>query len=222
MRRRSLIYRITNTVNGQVYIGLTRRGANVRWTQHKSRARLGVRKTRLYEAMRELGIENFKFEAICYVLDEKELPALERHFIAQHDSFHHGYNSTDGGESLAPEARAKISKANKARKAPWAVNNWDRRRANGTANIDMRKHVPSGASNPQAKRYRVRDPNGVEFVVHGMNAFCKANGLTFKAMCDTMNGVQTHHKGYVMLGYAANDSISLSRESISVEHISIN
>jgi group I intron endonuclease len=205
---RALIYRITNTTNGQVYIGLTKRGANVRWTQHKSRARLGERKSRLYEAMREFGIKNFKFEPLCYVLNDAELPDLERYYIALHGSFHRGYNSTDGGEMVSDEVRAKLSKFQRGRKAPWAINNWDRRRANGTANIDMRKHVPSGARNRLAKCYRIRDANGKEIVVVGLKAFCREKGLTFKAMYDTMNGLQTHHKGYALLGYADGAAIA--------------
>lgn len=207
MASRPIIYRITNTVNGQVYIGLTKRGAAVRWCEHKHNALYGRRGNRLCKAMHELGVDKFEFTVICRVDDESELPALERHFIEKYDSFRNGYNSTDGGESVSSEVRAKISKAHKGRKAPWAVNNWDRRRANGTDRIDMSKFVPSGALSTQAKRFRIRDKNGDEQIVVGLNAFCKANGLTAKCLYDTMNGLQTHHKGYAMLGYADNAAV---------------
>ena len=197
-----LVYKLTCGVSGKSYVGITARALDTRWFEHVARSRRSDRESRLYAAMRKYGIETFTREIIGTADTTEEARSFERAFILQLGTFENGYNSTDGGEFLSQESLAKISKANKGRKAPWAVDNWDRRRANGTANIDMRKHVPAGAKNPNAKRYRIRDTNGVEHVVVGLKAFCRENGLTFKAMYDTLNGLQTHHKGFALLGYA--------------------
>lgn len=203
-----LIYKLTCGISGKSYVGITARALDTRWFEHVARSRRDDRGSRLYAAMRKYGIDAFTREIIGSADTDEEARSLERAFIRQLGTFDNGYNSTDGGELLSPESLAKISKATKGRKAPWAINNWDRRRANGTANIDMRKHVPSGSHNPNAKRYRIRDASGKEQVVVGLKAFCRENGLTFKAMYDTMNGLQTHHKGFALLGYA--DSAALA------------
>ena len=194
-----VIYRIVNTKTGLSYIGQTRRGFAVRKRQHLSRLSAAAEDNRLYRAMREYGEDAFEFEVICHAMAPEFLDDLERYFIAEFDTFANGYNSTDGGATLAPEAIAKISRALKGRDAHWARSNWDRRRANGTDKIDMRKHVPAGAESVRAKSYVVQDPNGRLFAITGLKAFCREHGLTFKAMYDTLNGVQTHHKGYVLL-----------------------
>ena len=95
------IYKITNKINGKVYIG---QAINIhyRFTRHKNDAfDLNNRQyhSALYQAIRKYGIENFIFEVIeeCAPdkLDEKEI-----HYIAQYESFGpKGYNLTPGGRS---------------------------------------------------------------------------------------------------------------------------
>lgn len=196
---RWVVYKIENRLNGKVYIGQSRKGFNVRRSEHLSRLKLGERTHRLYEAMRKHGIENFDFSVLCHALDPNYLGELERHLIAEFDSFRTGYNMTDGGDVTSDETRQKLSKALKGRKAPWAKDNWDRRRANGTDKIDMKACTPRGEANSKSKSYLVREPSGRLLAVTGMNAFCKARGLDFKTMIDTLKGIQTHHKGYALL-----------------------
>ena len=57
------IYKITNQVNGKVYIGQSVK-IKSRWAQHKREVNSGNSNTLLYNAMRKHGIENFTFEVI--------------------------------------------------------------------------------------------------------------------------------------------------------------
>lgn len=196
---KNLIYMIENEVNGKVYIGQTRQGLARRRGEHVHRFNLGERDHKLYQAMRKHGLEAFKFSVLCIALKPEYLDELEQAIIAQRNSFNRGYNMTCGGDAVSDETRAKISKAHMGRKIPWAAKIWEARRRNGTDKIDMRLHVPSGAANPRAKSYLIRDPDGVEHRITGMNAFCKERGLDFKTMIDTFTGVQRHHKGYALL-----------------------
>ena len=91
------IYKITNTVNGKVYIG---QSVNIykRWERHKL---LGTscnisnpeHKYPLYMAMRKYGIDYFKFEIIDQCSQE-DLNNLEEQYIRQYnsDSSSYGYN----------------------------------------------------------------------------------------------------------------------------------
>lgn len=87
------IYKITNQINGKVYIGQSI-DIKRRWYDHKRFS--SYLETALYYAIRKYGIENFKFEIIeeCSVqeLDEKEI-----YWIKKYDTFKNGYNETEGG-----------------------------------------------------------------------------------------------------------------------------
>ena len=195
--RNLVIYRIVNLVNGKSYVGQTRQGLARRKGEHIHRFNLGERDHKLYQAMRKHGIENFKFEVLCNCLKPEYLDEMERHFIAELNSFNRGYNMTCGGDGVSDETRAKLSAIMKGRKIIWD-NNWERRRNNPNAR-HPRDYVPKGADNPKAKTYLVKTPDGQELKVRGMNAFCKERGLSFNLMLAVLYGKQHHHKGYSLL-----------------------
>lgn len=90
------IYKITNQLNGKVYIG---QSVNLkhRWIDHKSRARTG-KQSPLYNDMRDLGFENFKFE-IIEQCDKESLNDREVYWIKYYNSNNSeiGYNKNNGG-----------------------------------------------------------------------------------------------------------------------------
>lgn len=92
------IYKITNEVNGKVYIGKTVLTVQKRWNQHCSDCGKEEKiKRPLYAAMRKYGIENFRVEQIeeC---TEDVLSDRERYWIEAYSSFKNGYNATLGGD----------------------------------------------------------------------------------------------------------------------------
>ena len=93
-----LIYKITNIVNGKIYVGQTVRTLEERKQQHIRVAKSG-HKNHLYNAMRKYGIENFKFEKICDVDNIEDLNILERYYIAKYNCIKGGYNMVDGGDN---------------------------------------------------------------------------------------------------------------------------
>ena len=105
-----IIYKITNSINGKVYIGLTTVTLEARWRGHIRDSRVCDR--HLYRSMRKYGLENFIIEEIDNTDDFKKLGELERYYIKAFDSRNpdKGYNITGGGESnqLDGNPRAKL------------------------------------------------------------------------------------------------------------------
>ena len=91
-----IIYKITNTINGKVYIGKTLETMEKRWKEHqKDSMRFTDRP--LYRAMNKYGIKNFIIE----VVEEPEIEMLsqrECYWIEYYNSYHFGYNATLGGD----------------------------------------------------------------------------------------------------------------------------
>lgn len=89
------IYKVTNKLNGKVYIG---QSINIkqRWKQHRTNAT--VRKESLYLAFQKYGLENFSFE-VLETCQEKELDEKEQYYISYYNSYNNGYNMTLGGQN---------------------------------------------------------------------------------------------------------------------------
>ena len=90
------IYAIKNTVNDKIYIGQTRKRLIDRFRVHKQVARDTSNRSKLYTAMRELGIDNFYVEEICRCKYD-ELNDKEKYYISVYDTIKNGYNSLKGG-----------------------------------------------------------------------------------------------------------------------------
>lgn len=108
MEKEYICYKITNKINGKVYIGQTRRKINMRWNSHVYNAKKGVR-THFYSALRKYKPNSFDVVIIANALTIEHLNDLEILLIAQYDSFEKGYNSTSGGS--VPTHRTPISEA---------------------------------------------------------------------------------------------------------------
>lgn len=88
----SCIYIIRNNLNDKVYIGQTVQELEHRYNQHIYMAKNGKSMSKIYVAMRELGINNFFIEKIkdC---DDTELNRYEQYYVELYDSLRNGYNT---------------------------------------------------------------------------------------------------------------------------------
>ena len=78
-----IVYKITNLINGKVYIGQTVRSLEERYRGHIQRANKGYM-GKLYPAMRKYGIDNFKPEVIEEI--DESLPDAKQ-LLNERDSY---------------------------------------------------------------------------------------------------------------------------------------
>ena len=116
------VYKITNLINGKVYIGASKRIED-RWRDHKKRINSPI-----HSDLEAYGLENFKFE-ILLECPEDMLAQWERDMICLYDSDdpEKGYNCKNDrpyslknsevrrGISFSEEHKRKISEANRGR-----------------------------------------------------------------------------------------------------------
>lgn len=96
---KGIIYKVTNKINGKFYIGQTIQSLKDRWYRHCAKKSLSEAEMNMHikRAILKYGKENFTVEAIeeC---DSELLNEKERFYIDYFDSYHNGYNSTEGGQ----------------------------------------------------------------------------------------------------------------------------
>jgi group I intron endonuclease len=108
------IYKITNKLTGQYYIGRTKKTLAQRLLKHKQDAYRGVN-TYFYNAIRKYKINNFEIEQIYECLSEGEAIIKESFYIDTLNSFTpSGYNTTkltNQGLIDSPEVNLKKRKS---------------------------------------------------------------------------------------------------------------
>lgn len=94
------IYKVTNKVNGKVYIGQTIQSIKDRWYRHCGKSGLSKAEmnTHFKRAILKYGKESFNIE-ILEEVDSSKLDEREKYYIKLYDSYNSGYNSTMGGQN---------------------------------------------------------------------------------------------------------------------------
>lgn len=112
-----IIYKITNKINGKVYIGQTVRSLNERICEH-----LRKKKSLVSKAIHKYGLDNFIIEQIDHAHSINELNTKEQHWIDFYDCIApNGYNQCEGGGNTfgyhhSEEAKQKMSIGHKGKK----------------------------------------------------------------------------------------------------------
>lgn len=99
------IYKITNVINGKIYIGLTTEGYKRRFNRHLECSRNANNNRHLMRAIRKYGSENFIIEVIETCTDYVILCEREKYWIKKLKSYERniGYNMTMGGPGYGPK-----------------------------------------------------------------------------------------------------------------------
>ena len=95
------IYKITNSVNGKIYIGKTKRKTSIRWAEHIHDAKRCPKKNiPLHKAIVKYGEDKFIIDIIEKNINNNDLDYLEQFYIKKYNSTDSllGYNATKGGD----------------------------------------------------------------------------------------------------------------------------
>lgn len=94
------IYKITNIINGKIYIGKTEETIERRFYEHKLSVKTSKKQNKLYSAMKHYGIDSFIIEEIDQANSKEELCEKEKYWINKLNSRDDniGYNISKGGD----------------------------------------------------------------------------------------------------------------------------
>lgn len=141
------VYKITNKVNGKIYIGITNQGSGVRYYKHWSDARKGD-PCPIHKAMAKYGKENFTLEIIDFADTYDELKEKEKFYIKKFNSMDRsvGYNLTEGGDGTfgrlhSEETKEKIRQKALGRKASEETKKKMSESRKGKCSDKKRKHL---------------------------------------------------------------------------------
>ena len=175
-----IIYKVTNKINGKVYIGQTTRTLEKRKWQHLNLARRG-HNNHFYNAIRKYGEDNFTWEVLCDGIDNKELlNQLERYYITKFDSIKNGYNMIDNDYVSVMD-----------------IPSVKRHHKQVVSSEEVRKHISDGM-----KKYRAEHPFTEEHrrrlseSAMGNHNFGNPDTRSIGCFCVDENGNEKHFHSY--------------------------
>lgn len=191
-----IVYKVTNKINGKVYIGITTKTLEYRRKVHE---RDSKRYNYLfYRALKKYGFDNFEWEVIDTAQNIEELERKEKEYILLYESFNNpekGYNSTSGVNShyqITDEQRKLRSERAKGKNNPMygtisplrgkKFSEEHKRRISESLSKADRPHL-KGSSNPSARRVINLDTGKIFDTIKEASEFYSANKIGITAVC---------------------------------------
>ena len=131
MEKISAVYKITNTVTGDFYIGSSK-NVKQRWASHKTPSNWNrCPNNPLYQDMQKYGLENFAFEILAEV-EEDSLKEIEQQFIERLKPTYNNINAKGLDIERYKEAHRKANrkylKSDKGKEYQKEYNKTDKRK----------------------------------------------------------------------------------------------
>jgi group I intron endonuclease len=212
------VYKITNDITGDFYVGKTIRSLDARYRQHKNDSKRGS-ETIIHRAMRKYGFENFSIEVLEEV--DSDLDNREVYWISELDPL---YNMTSGGEGGDTSKSTKYQEYMKlhselmsgennpfygkrhteetklliSEKKKGTKMSAETKRKISKANIGKKMSAESIAKTSEAnsKTYYLTDPEGNDIIVSNLSEFCREHNLDQGNMNAMYHGKYKSCKGY--------------------------
>lgn len=217
-----IIYKITNVINGKIYVGQTVESLKKRWNRHTWICTIKRNAMAITNSIMKYGKENFIIEEIDKAENIEELNEKEIYYINLYNSISpNGYNLDTGGKNrrLSEETKNKISKSNKGRKISEETR---KKLSESHKGIKLSKETrekmsmvnkgkkPSentikGSIDHNQKTYTMINPYGELVTFTNMKLFCKKNNLSNSKLCLVASGKRRSHKGWTISDFITNN-----------------
>jgi group I intron endonuclease len=92
-----IVYKVTNMINGKVYIGKTKSDLKVRKAAHYQSVNRKS-KTNFHRALSKWSRTDFKWEILGEYNTNEDMDTAEINYIKEYDTYKSGYNMTKGGD----------------------------------------------------------------------------------------------------------------------------
>jgi group I intron endonuclease len=209
-----VIYKITNLINGKLYIGQTTTTIEKRFKQHIYKYSTNSKyKTIINQAIKKYGKENFQIEIIDVGADINELNLKEKKWIVELNTIMpHGYNMTTGGDRyvMSEETKEKLRKSSTGKKVSDETRKKQSKSHMGHVVKEetkekirrfykgkkQSKDLVEKRIAAMGKIYTMIDPNGNVVRFKNLSKFCLINGLSKSKMCLVNQGKRNHHKNW--------------------------
>jgi len=112
-----IIYKCTNTITNECYIGQTRNTLHDRKVDHIYEAFKRLRIDKFHTALRDFGLACFVWEEIGRARNFFTLAKMEKRFILQFDSIENGYNMMLRNDKTMKRIRNAKQNLSKVREA---------------------------------------------------------------------------------------------------------
>lgn len=194
-----IIYKVTNTITSEIYIGQTIKTLDRRWGDHCS---LGSNCRFLSRAIQKYGKENFTIEQIDSAESMNELNEKEIHWIGFYNCMApNGYNLKGGGDNgfLSQDTKDKIGKSNLGKKRTPESRQLMREKQLGKKHspetIEKRRQSLIGRKRPDMEKRRgiPRNPEHIKKAVETR----KLNG-TYKHTNEAKEKMSKSHTGKIL------------------------
>ena len=96
MMIKNIVYKVTNNITNEIYVGVTTKSINTRKIDHIEKSRSKI-KSKLYVAIATYGANAFKWEQIDTANTIDELAEKEKEYILKYNSKEEGLNGDSGG-----------------------------------------------------------------------------------------------------------------------------
>jgi len=197
MKSYGIIYKVTNIINGKIYIGQTTKSLKNRKRRHIGR------NDNLYfhRALNKYGKNSFKWEIICECENQDDLNEEEIYYIKKHNSYwkENGYNLSLGGDGNGGlygeingmygknHSKESIEKMKRNRHGKCMGDDNPMRRPemikwmkenNPMNNKESRDKIAEKLS----KLWEITTPKGETLIIRNLSDYCKNNNLPYSSM----------------------------------------
>lgn len=193
------VYKVTNQINGKIYVGFTKKTLEKRWEWHQKDARNNAG-TSSYDrafmrAIRKHGAENFVIEQIESVKNHEQAIEREIYWIRELGAKgKSGYNMTDGGEGVKGYLITEKRRQELSERSSGENNYWFGK------STTQSPHYGKPLSEEHIELLRLNNSNNKSTVINGIEYRSQAYAAEVlgvsRQSIKTLENWQEHSEGY--------------------------